>query len=298
METDVARGEYIDPRAGRELLGPVGKRWLASRTVDPSTAIRYESLFRLHVEPVFGRRQVRAIRPSQVQAWLAALAGKFGPSTAAGAFLVLQGILSLAVADELIKRSPADSPIVDKPRAGLGGEIQPWSDIQVAAVTDAHPEHLRLLPELMTSCGLRVAEAMAVAIEDVDFDEGVLHIGRQLKKLGSRHVYALPKNDHERDVPLPEWAAAAIRAHLSAHATWPCTLPWEKTSGVPQPATCCCSGLTAASCATGATASRYGNPRSRLPELSPYRRRTHAAADGTRRRARKAAIRCGTTTRA
>ena len=110
METDRERGEYLDPKAGRELVGPVGRRWLASRTVDPATAIRYEVLWRLHVEPAFGRRQVRAIRPSQIQAWLADLGEKTGQSTVAGAFLVLQGCLNLAVADEMIKRNPADSP--------------------------------------------------------------------------------------------------------------------------------------------------------------------------------------------
>jgi hypothetical protein len=75
METDIARGDYFDPKAGRELLGPVGRRWLASRMIDPASAIHYEVLWRLHVEPFFGRRQVRAIKPSQIQApaWAARL---------------------------------------------------------------------------------------------------------------------------------------------------------------------------------------------------------------------------------
>ena len=89
METDRKRGDYLDPNAGRELLGDIGRRWLASRVVDPSTLIRYESVFRLHVEPRFGRRAVKAIRPSAIQAWLADLHERFGPSTAAGAYLVV-----------------------------------------------------------------------------------------------------------------------------------------------------------------------------------------------------------------
>jgi Phage integrase, N-terminal SAM-like domain len=125
METDRERGEYLDPKAGRELVRGIGRRWLASRVVDPATQIRYESLFRLHIEPAFGRRQVKAIRPSDIQAWLAALNGKSGISTAAGAYLVLQGCLELAVADGQIKRNPAKSPVVSKPRAGLGARCSP-----------------------------------------------------------------------------------------------------------------------------------------------------------------------------
>jgi integrase len=234
METDRERGEYIDPKAGRELLRGTGKRWLASRVVDPATQIRYESLFRLHVEPAFGRRQVKAIKPSEIQAWLAGLDGKFGVSTAAGAFLVLQGCLELAVADGQIKRNPARSPVVRKPRAGLGGKVKPWSDSQVGAVIDAHPDHLRLMAVLMVGCGLRVAEAMAAGLDDFDFGDQVLHVRRQLKKLGQAHVYGLPKNDLERDVPLPEWVAAAARVHVRKYPPKPCTLPWEKLTGKPR----------------------------------------------------------------
>ena len=51
METDRERGEYIDPEAGKVRFGEVAGRWLASRVVDPSTAIKYESALRLHVAP-------------------------------------------------------------------------------------------------------------------------------------------------------------------------------------------------------------------------------------------------------
>jgi hypothetical protein len=91
MEIDRERGEYLDPKAGRELVRDVGKRWLASRVTDPATQIRYESLWRLHVEPAFGRRRVKAVMPSEIGAWLARLGEEYGSSTAAGAYLFLQG---------------------------------------------------------------------------------------------------------------------------------------------------------------------------------------------------------------
>ena len=47
METDRERGQYVDRKAGRELVGQIAKRWLASRMIDPATAIRYEELWRL-----------------------------------------------------------------------------------------------------------------------------------------------------------------------------------------------------------------------------------------------------------
>src|SRR5438876_11174412 len=57
METDKERGDYHDPEAGKILFTDIGQRWLTSRVVDPSTAIRYESAYRLHVLPAVARRQ-------------------------------------------------------------------------------------------------------------------------------------------------------------------------------------------------------------------------------------------------
>jgi integrase len=234
METDRERGEYMDPKAGRELMRGVGKRWLASRSVDPSSDIKYESLWRLHVEPAFGRRQVKAIKPSDIQTFLTTLGKTFGNSTAAGCYLILQGCFELAIADEQIKKNPARSPVVTKPRAGLGGKVVAWADETAWKVIDAHPEHLRLMAVLMAACGLRVAEAMALADDDIDFGAQEVHVRRQLKKLGEEHVFGLPKSDLERDVPLPGWAAALVRVHTAHHRPWACTLPWEKTSGKPR----------------------------------------------------------------
>jgi integrase len=233
METDRERGDYLDPRAGKESLGAIGKRWLASRVVDPSTRIRYESLWRLHVEPTFGSRAVKAIKPSAIQAWLAALDSRHGSSTAAGAYLVLQGCLDLAIADDQIKKNPTKSSVVSKPRAGIGGKVTPWTDAQASAVIDAHPDHLRLVAELMDSCGLRIGEALAVSEDDFDFAEHVLHVRRQIKVLGGVSIFGLPKSDEERDVPLPGWTAALARIHITKYKPRPCTLPWERVEGKP-----------------------------------------------------------------
>jgi integrase len=238
MELDVARGEYIDPKAGRELVRAVGKRWLASRSVDPASMIRYEGLWRLHVEPEFGRRQVKVVKASEVQAWLARLAEQYDAATCAGAYLVLQGVFELAIADGLLKDNPARSIAVTKPRTGTGRKITAWTDDQAGAVMDAHPDHLRLIPALMAGCGLRIAEALAVAREDFDFDDRILHVRRQLKSLAPHYIFAKPKNDLERDVPLPDWVGTLTLAHISRYPPRPLTLPWEKLTGNPKLVTC------------------------------------------------------------
>ncbi|SEU36999.1 tyrosine-type recombinase/integrase [Nonomuraea wenchangensis] len=230
MGADIARGDYIDPSAGKVLFADLAERWLASRIVDPATKMRYEYVHRLHVAPTFAKRQVKSIKPSQIQAWISSLSSRFETSTVQTAFLVLQGILDLAVADEAIKRSPAKWPIVQVPKRAAE-EITAWSDERVHALIDAHPALFRLLPVLGAACGLRQGELFGLAFEDIDFEEHVLRVRRQIKKLGADHVFALPKNDRERVVPLPAWAAEANKRHVSSYPPLVCSLPWEKVDG-------------------------------------------------------------------
>ena len=232
METDVARGDYIDPKAGKETVAAVGARWLKSRRVDPQSAILYERAWRLHVKPVFGRRSVASIKPSQVQQWLAQLGEEYEESTLVTAYLVLQGLLELAIADGQRRDNPARSQIVDKPSSYRSGEkIRAWPDETVNAIIDFHSPQLRLLPVLMAGCGLRISEALAVSQDDFDFTSHVLHVRRQIKKLGPNHIFGLPKNDSERDVPLPSWVEAVALQHFSLYPPKPVTLPWEKIAG-------------------------------------------------------------------
>jgi integrase len=230
MSVDALRGDYIDPKAGEVLFGTVAERWFSSRVVDPSSKIRYEQVYRLHVEPHFARRQVKGLAPSQIQARIGELADTHGASTIATAFLIIQGVLDLAVADEAIKKNPAKSPVVQVPK-WTGQKIVPWADESVYGVIDAHPEHLKPIPVLGAACGLRQGELFGVALEDFDFEERVLYVRRQIKKLGRVEVYALPKSDRERVVPLPEWAAQTIQQFVKAHKPRPYTLPWEKPEG-------------------------------------------------------------------
>jgi integrase len=231
MESDRDRGQYYDPKAGQELFANMAARWLASRVVDPSSQLRYRSLYELHIRPVFGRRQVKSIKPSDVQAWQAGLGERFGISTVATARLVLLGVLDLAVADDLIRKNPARASAVQRVSHGGGEQAQAWGDDRVNALIDAHPDLLRLLPILGSTCGLREGEAFGLALEDVDFDEHVIRVRRQIKKLGAAYVYAFPKSDKERTVPLADWTAEYIRAHVAKHPPTTCSLPWEKPDG-------------------------------------------------------------------
>ena len=85
------------------------------------------------------------------------------------------------------------------------------------------------------AAGLRQGGIFGLAEEDIDFDfdEMVIHVRRQVKKLGKYFVFALPKSDMERTVPMSEGTALTLRAHIDATGPRPYTLPWERLDGPP-----------------------------------------------------------------
>ncbi|WP_143091826.1 tyrosine-type recombinase/integrase [Lentzea albida] len=233
QETDVERGQYLDPKAGKELFSDVAERFLASRSVDPSTAIKYRGVYESHIKPVLGQRSVKAIRPSDISGFQTKLGETRGASTVALARLVVVGVLDIAVADDSIKKNPALNKIVQSVNNQSRSKIRAWGDATVFAVIDAHPEYLRAMPTLGASCGLREGELFGLAEEDVDFEAGVIHVRRQIKKLGADHIFGLPKNDSEREVPMAEGTAQVLREHMRKYPPRPLTLPWEKLTGKP-----------------------------------------------------------------
>lgn len=233
QETDVERGDYVDPKAGKELFADVAERFFSSRSVDPSSAIKYRGVYESHVKPRLGHRSVKAIKPSDISGFQTKLGETHGPSTVATARLVIVGVLDLAVADDSIKKNPATNKVVQSVSSHTGTKIKAWGDAVVFAVIDAHPESLRAMPTVSATCGLREGELFGLAEEDIDFEAGVIHVRRQIKKLGAHHIFSLPKNDTERTVPMSDGTAQVLREHIRKHPPQPLTLAWEKVNGKP-----------------------------------------------------------------
>lgn len=230
QEEDIARDDYIDPRAGKALVGELGSKWLRLRKVGAGSAARYESTWRNHIEPVFGRRQVKSVQASEVLEWLRSLERTHGNATLAIAVIIIRGTFDLAVADGMRKDNPARSPIIPEPEK-TQRKRQVWNVDRVLGVVDAHPEPYRLIPLVSAACGLRQGETFGLALEDLDLEAGTVDVRRQLVRIGQHTVFKLPKGNHERTAPLSAGAVAAIRAYLEAYPPRPYALPWMNADG-------------------------------------------------------------------
>lgn len=216
VESDKARGEFVDPRAGKMTFGDFAQTWLADQTFDESTREAVTSRLRVHLLPTFGRIQLRAIRPSTVQAWLRGRQQKCAPRTVRVLLANLSSILGAAVEDGRIGRNPCASSAVRAPKVEQK-RVVPWTHERVEAVIAAHPERYRAIPVVAAGAGLRQGEVFGLRVEDIDFLGRRLHVRQQVKLLNGKPTFAPPKGGKEREVPLAEVVAVALAERIRAY---------------------------------------------------------------------------------
>jgi len=212
----VLEGRYVDPVAGRVSFGHFAKKWLDGRhDLRPKTRELYEGLLRRWIVPEFGDIAISRIQPGAVRDWYGRLASPDGPgrSTAAKSYRLLRTIMRVAVADELIMRSPCTIK-----GAGIEhAQERPVATVaEVDALSDAIGERLRLAVLLAAWCGLRRGELLGLERRDIDLEGAVLRVERTRQGLeNGQVVVGPPKTDAgRRSISIPPHLVPAVADHL------------------------------------------------------------------------------------
>ncbi|QFZ74043.1 tyrosine-type recombinase/integrase [Streptomyces fagopyri] len=234
IEADMSRGDYVAPDAGKVTFEQYATGWIASQITDPLTRESVESRLRLHAIPHLGVRPMASFTPSHLRVWLRVLEDRgLSAGYRRGIFAHVSTVFTAAVEDRVIRENPCRARSVRAPRLEPR-KVKPWSVERLLAVRSALPERYAALVNLAAGCGLRQGETFGLAVEDVDFANGTLHVVRQVKLLRlHRPIFAPPKGGKERDVPLPDSVARALAAHLKACPAVRVTLPWKALDGPP-----------------------------------------------------------------
>ncbi|MFI1966762.1 tyrosine-type recombinase/integrase [Streptomyces pathocidini] len=231
IEADMSRGQYIDPAAGRLTFRQYAEKWLATQTTNVSTRDMVEMRLRRHAFPYLGSRPLGSFQPGHIRDWVhtleqAGVAGSYGRTIYAN----VRALLSAAVDDGHLSRNPCDAGTVRAPSIEAK-RLVPWSAERVLAVRAGLPEIFRTMVDLAAGCGLRQGEVFGTAVDALDFEAETLRVVRQVKLVRGKPVFAPPKCDKLRDVPLPRSVADAVRAHTDTHKPTAVTLPWLKPDG-------------------------------------------------------------------
>ncbi|SFG13450.1 tyrosine-type recombinase/integrase [Streptomyces mirabilis] len=234
IEADMSRGDYVDPDAGKVTFEQYATEWMTTQITDPLTRESVESRLRLHAIPHLGARSMSSFTPSHLRLWLRILEDRgLSAGYRRGIFAHVSTVFTAAVEDRIIRVNPCSARSVRAPRLEPR-KVKPWPIRRVMGVREALPERYQALVSVAAGLGLRQGEVFGLAVEDVDFLSGVVHVVRQVKLLHRhRAVFAPPKGGKERDVPLPESVAFALARHLKNFPATEITLPWKTLDGPP-----------------------------------------------------------------
>jgi integrase len=208
VEVSKANGEYIGASAGRVTIGELGPAWLARQQghMKPSGFRSYDSSWRVHVEPRWGRVRIGEVRFSDVQAWVSELAGMRGPVIVSTAQSVLARILDDAVKDRMLVSNPARG-VKLPPRTARRNVYLTADQLQELADESRRYSSLVLL---LGVGGLRWGEAAALRVCDVDFLRRRIELHRNAVSVGRGFAVGTFKPGKNRTVVLPRFVTDAL----------------------------------------------------------------------------------------
>jgi len=175
--------------------------------LDESTATKYRSMARRHIQPFLGARQLRELTAREVDAWLAGRAEVLSPEPLRRVHACLNRAVRRAMARDLVARNVV--ALSDLPRAARPGRpsksLTPEQVDQILTLTASDPMHAYIVVSLLT--GGRTEELRALRWEHVHLDPGnvrgsvvppYLEVWRSVRRSGdtktrrSRRTLALP----------------------------------------------------------------------------------------------------------
>jgi integrase len=221
----IVRGEWADPRAGRETLRAYATRWQEIQVSSAGTARIVDNALRLHILPRLGDHRIGNIRRSDVQAlvkWLEAgqirSANDSEPARTLSAgsvrniYEVLARVMDAAMEDRVISVSPCRRIALPKDH---DDEVDVPTLEDVERVRSELGERWQAIPVVLAGSGLRVGELLGLRLSDVDFLRRTVRVERQ--RLQSHQIAPLKSKASRRTVPVGQVVVDTLAAHLAAY---------------------------------------------------------------------------------
>ncbi len=187
---------------------------IAAHTLRPKTIEAYEYLVRRHIKPELGVYRLNQLRPDHLQnLYSQKIQSGLSRRTVQFIHSVLHKALSQALKWGLVHRNIAD--LVEAPAVKRKAPTTLTSDQVKQYLTCIHDDRMYPILALAVSCGMREGELLGLHYEDVDWNNGVIHIRHAIQYLiGKGLVITEPKTDKaRRAIPVPEFAMAALKDH-------------------------------------------------------------------------------------
>jgi len=211
---NVARGEYANA-TGKLTFRQYFETWSPHQVWAPGTVKKVNQA----IDSVtFGSVPLERLRPTHIQAWIKLMTDKpLAPNTIHSRFDHVRAVIRAAVADRAIPFDVTATVTLPRRRKAEAAMVIPTT-AQVGSVLHHAPEPFHAFVALCAFGGLRLGEAAALRVSDIDFMRREIHVERQSQLLkGGGVELRPPKYGSERTVYVPADLVAILSEHVRIH---------------------------------------------------------------------------------
>jgi integrase len=223
---------YQDDLGGRRRTGTLPDASKARRTVSelwayfeltresrggnqikPSTFASYEARWKVHIEPVFGRKRVGEVSREDLKRFVVDLQARTSLDTRRKVQQVLHKLFAVALMDGWVTHNAAQG--IGMPSAQAKREPQALTDEQVAGIAREVPDRYKALVWTLAETGMRIGEATALRVKNMN---GSIRVVENAPEVGGRKVVGTPKTEGSvRNVPISPRLRPILTAHLNLY---------------------------------------------------------------------------------
>jgi len=209
-EAKVGQGTWHDHSRGQVTFAEyVTTVWLPSKHVETTTLAAYRSYLDKHFLPVFGRRPMGKILPSEVQRWVTTATENGLSAASVGKYhTMLSSVFERALVDRVVTFNPCAHTELPKKVKKKSRTLTP--DEYDALLAVLPPQH-RLMVETAINTGLRWGELIALKPRHLDLKTGKLTVEETIVEVSIKNsptgqrmlTKPYPKDDEPRTMGLP-----------------------------------------------------------------------------------------------
>ena len=215
VTASVVTGNYVDPKAGKITFRQFFDQWSVRQVWKPGTtaAMKLAAL-----STPFADVPMANIRRSHVEAWIRAMDRQgLAPGTIHTRYVNVRSVFRAAVFDRVIAHDPTDRVTLPRRRKQDAAMAIPTTK-QVGSLLTGAEDRFTAFVAVCAFAGLRLGEAAALQVADIDFLRRTISVQRQVQRLNGGEVdVRAPKYESERVVYVPEALTDLLAAHIAEH---------------------------------------------------------------------------------
>lgn len=203
-ESDVQRGEWLDPRLNRSRFDEWAQEWLSTTVhLAPKTRQGYESTTNQYALPAFRGMRIAAIEQVDIRRFVSApVAADVSASRIAAIMTPLRQTFATAVGSGALKASPVRDIKLPKARSQEMHFLEP---AEVNALVDAVTEEYRLLVLFAAYTGLRAGEIHALKVKRISLSQRRADVEDSISDVAGKLYVKATKTYARRSVQLPKF---------------------------------------------------------------------------------------------